>query len=255
MPPLILIHGFAQSPASWQPVVQALGAGVDVFVPEIRGHGTSALVAGEPSFASVRDDLIDLWDHEQIGRAVLWGYSQGARIALDLALHDPQMIAGLVLESGTAGLENETERDARRIADTGLASWIEQHTPEEFAAHWENQPVFADQSEQAIAAQRTVRASHDPMALAAALRGLGQAAFDPVWDRLSQITAPTLLLTGSRDTKYTALASRMAEAIPNAHHTVVVGAGHSVHLECPDDAVDEVQGFLARIGGVGQAVE
>lgn len=245
-PVLILIHGFAQSPESWQTVVQLLGPGQRILAPELRGHGSSALAHGEPSFEGVREDLLELMEGESTGPAVLWGYSQGARVALDFALNHPELVAGLVIESGTAGIEDENERHARHVADTGLADWIQHHSPEDFAARWEDQPVFASQHPEAIAMQRAIRASHDSMALASALRGLGQASFEPVWDRLHEITAPTLLLTGSRDKRYTELASRMSGALPNAHHVVVVGAGHSVHLECPEDSVDEVERFLTE---------
>jgi 2-succinyl-6-hydroxy-2,4-cyclohexadiene-1-carboxylate synthase len=245
--PLVLIHGFAQLPESWRPVIELLGAGRPVLAPRLRGHGSGAIARGEPTFDAVRQDLREMFEAEGLESAVLWGYSQGARVALDFALTEPAHVAGLVIESGTAGIEDETERQARRVADAGLADWISQHSPDEFASHWENQPIFAHQTQAAIAEQRAIRASHDPMALASALRGLGQAAFEPVWDRLPEIAAPTLLLTGSRDERYTQLATRMSALLPNAHHVVVVGAGHSVHLECPDESVDEVRLFLDRL--------
>lgn len=252
--PLVLIHGFAQLPESWRAVHERLGENRVVLAPRLRGHGSDALAHGEPTFGAVRDDLRAILVDAGVETAVLWGYSQGARVALDFAIHEPSRVAGLVLESGTAGIEDQTQRNARHVADAGLAEWITQHSPEEFAAHWENQPVFAHQSPEAIAEQREIRASHDPMALASALRGLGQAAFDPVWDRLHEIKVPALLLTGSRDEQYTRMATRMSHALPNAHHVVVVGAGHSVHLECPEESVDEVARFLdlvdaARAGG------
>jgi 2-succinyl-6-hydroxy-2,4-cyclohexadiene-1-carboxylate synthase len=245
--PLVLIHGFAQLPESWRAVQEMLGGERVVISPRLRGHGSDALAHGEPTFGAVRDDLRELLDQAGVTSAVLWGYSQGARVALDFAISEPARVAGLVLESGTAGIEDETKRNARQVADAGLADWITQHSPDEFAAHWENQPIFAHQTPEAIAEQRAIRASHDPMALASALRGLGQAAFDPVWDRLHEIKVPALLLTGSRDEQYTRMATRMSHALPDAHHVVVIGAGHSVHLECPEESVDEVVRFLGLI--------
>ncbi len=258
--PLVLIHGFAQLPESWRATTELLGSDRRVLAPHLRGHGSGALAHGEPTFEGVRDDLRELFAAEDLPPAVLWGYSQGARVALDFALAEPGRVAGLVVESGTAGIEDATERQARRVADGGLADWIASHTPDEFASHWESQPIFAHQTAEAISEQRAIRASHDPMALASALRGLGQAAFDPVWDRLHEVVAPTLLLTGSRDERYTQMATRMSRLLPNAHHVVVVGAGHSVHLECPEESVDEVKAFLnsldaAADAGADQAVE
>ena len=226
--------------------MQLLGSGQRAMALALGDAASIGLAHGEPIVEGVREDMLGLMEREATGPAVLWGYSQGARVALDFALNHQDLVAGLVIESGTAGIEDENERHARHVADTGLADWIQHNTPEDFAARWEDQPVFASQDPEAIAMQRAIRASHDPMALASALRGLGQASFEPVWDRLHEITAPTLLLTGSRDKRYTEMASRMSNELPNARHVVVVGAGHSVHLECPEESVDEVGRFLAE---------
>ncbi|MBJ7348485.1 MAG: alpha/beta fold hydrolase [Thermoleophilaceae bacterium] len=244
-PPVILIHGFAQLPQSWQSVMQLMSDEFDVIAPIVRGHGPNALAQDPPSYAGVREDLLEVLDVQQLGQVVLWGYSQGARIALDFALHQPQRISALVLESGSAGIDDETARATRHAADGALASWIEHHSPEDFAAHWESQPIFGTQSAEAIAEQREVRASHDPMALASALRDLGQSAFEPVWHRLSELTAPTLLLTGGHDETYTQLAMRMAQLLPHCTQVVIPDVGHSVHLEAPEESVAAVRSFLA----------
>jgi pimeloyl-ACP methyl ester carboxylesterase len=55
----------------------------------------------------------------------------------------------------------------------------------------------------------------------------------PLWDRLGEIEAPTLVLAGERDAKFLALGERLASAIPDATLEVIADAGHSVHLEQP----------------------
>ena len=55
---------------------------------------------------------------------------------------------------------------------------------------------------------------------------------------------PVLVVAGSLDDKFTAIASRMAELIPNAELALVHGAGHAVHLERQDDFVAALRRWL-----------
>ena len=59
------------------------------------------------------------------GRAAYLGYSMGARFCLHLALARPDLVDGLVLISGTAGIDDDGERAARRRADEALADRLD----------------------------------------------------------------------------------------------------------------------------------
>jgi pimeloyl-ACP methyl ester carboxylesterase len=73
-----------------------------------------------------------------------------------------------------------------------------------------------------------------PATLAAALRGLGQGAMEPVWDRLGELTMPAVVLAGERDAKYRALAGRITSGLRGQVEEVVVpGAGHGLPREAP----------------------
>lgn len=244
--PLLLIHGFAQTAQSWQSVIEIIADRRQTHAIELPGHGATALNVGQPSVENVRAFLVAELDRIGSERAVIWGYSQGARCALDLALSSPRRVAALILESGTAGIEDAIARADRRSRDNALASRLEAGTIDQFVDLWEQIPALTGQSAELIAAQRAGRLSHDPRALAAALRGIGQAAYEPMWDRLPLISVPALVLSGERDKIYSALATRIAAQIPGAVHKTITGAGHSVHLEVPNATVDAVTEFLAR---------
>ena len=55
----------------------------------------------------------------------------------------------------------------------------------------------------------------------------------PLWDRLGELTMPATVLAGERDTKFVALAERLAAALPHAELVAVPGAGHRLALEAP----------------------
>jgi pimeloyl-ACP methyl ester carboxylesterase len=55
----------------------------------------------------------------------------------------------------------------------------------------------------------------------------------PLWERLGELRMPVLVLAGERDAKFTALARRLAAALPAARLRLVPGAGHALPLEAP----------------------
>jgi 2-succinyl-6-hydroxy-2,4-cyclohexadiene-1-carboxylate synthase len=242
--PLILIHGFAQTPQSWQTTIDNLPADRVIHAIELPGHGETALNKGEPSVESVREHVIEEMARVGIESGIVWGYSQGARVALDLALHAHSHVSGLILESGIPGIEDPLDRANRRSRDAAMAGRIEAAPIEEFVALWEKVPALSGQSEEVIETQRPDRMAQDPHALAAALRGIGQAAYEPMWERLQVVEVPTLLITGERDKVYSSHAERMEETLPDAIHVTISGAGHAVHIAEPEAAAAAVERFL-----------
>src|SRR3954467_6453136 len=151
----------------------------------------------------------------------LVGYSMGGRIALHAALRRPDGLAALALIGVSAGVQN---REERRRSDEALAAWMEQRSIEEVVERWEAQPVFAGQSQELRERQRPGRLSHDPVKLAQLLRSAGQGAVEPVWDRLTTLQIPVLLIAGEHDQGYVTAAHRMARCIPHSTVRVVPGA-------------------------------
>lgn len=227
-PVLVLLHGFTNTGASWDGVATALGERYRPLAPDIRGHGTAS-AATPVSLEAVIDDIAAL-----VGATLtLVGYSMGGRLALHAAFALAPRVGRLVLIGASPGLEDPTERAARRAADERLADEIEGETIEEFATRWAQTPVLADQPEHVRAAVDADRRRSTPAGLAGALRGLGTGALPSLWDRLPALLVPVELVVGERDQKFRAIAERMAAALPAGRLHVVAGAGHAVHLEDP----------------------
>jgi len=227
-PTILLLHGFTQTGRSWDPVVAALAERYRALAPDLRGHG-SAADARPIDFERVHADLLALAPE----RFALVGYSMGGRIALGLALAASERVERLVLVGASPGLSDAGERRARRAADEALADRIEREGIEAFAREWAALPLWEGQPLEVAAAADALRRAQSPSALAAALRGLGLGAMDPLWDRLGELTMPVALVAGERDGKFRALAEQMAGAIPGASVHVVPGAGHAAQLEAP----------------------
>jgi len=228
---LVLLHGFSQTGASWDPVRAALRAAPDpVLAPDLRGHGAASAVR-PVSLSAVLADL----DALLAAGAALAGYSMGGRIALHSALAHPGRLARLVLIGASPGLADPAERAARRAADEALAARVEAGSIEAFADAWGALGLWAGQPPAVAAAARADRLANDPAGLAAALRGVGTGAMEPLWGRLGELTMPAAVLAGERDPKFAALARRLAAGLPRATLRIVPGAGHALPLEAPDE--------------------
>ncbi|MCK7528596.1 MAG: hypothetical protein MZV64_69105 [Ignavibacteriales bacterium] len=62
-----------------------------------------------------------------------------------MQLHYPEDIKGLILESSTAGIKNDEERQKRYEADLKIAEFIESHSLDEFIEMWNDQELFNTQ--------------------------------------------------------------------------------------------------------------
>ena len=224
---LLLLHGFTATGRSWDAVRDRLGAETySALAPDLRG----------PSIPAVVESL------RQTDPYVLAGYSMGGRIALHLALAQPELVQRLVLVSTTAGIEDPDARASRRAADEELAASIERGGVEAFAARWAAGPLFAGQPPEVAAAAHEDRLRSDAGALAASLRGLGTGTMEPVWDRLGELRMPAAVVVGERDEKFRGLGERLAASLPCGSLVVVPGAGHAAHLEAPDAVARAISG-------------
>jgi 2-succinyl-6-hydroxy-2,4-cyclohexadiene-1-carboxylate synthase len=243
-PRVVLAHGFTQTGRVWGSLETGLAARHQVVTVDMPGHGRSDRVrATLPEGAGLLADAG--------GRATYLGYSMGARFCLHLALAQPGMVEGLVLISGTAGIEDPDERRARRQSDEAMAEELDPAsspaaspvTAESFLQRWLENPMFTGIPPDA--AGLAERLTNTGAGLASSLRLAGTGTQPPLWASLPRLRMPVLVITGERDAKFTELGRRMARSIgPNAVHRVVAGAGHAPHLERPGAVADLVLAHL-----------
>jgi 2-succinyl-6-hydroxy-2,4-cyclohexadiene-1-carboxylate synthase len=225
---VLFIPGFMQRGDAWRPVAELL--------PE--RYPSRLLDHAQHSFDGRMREILES------GASVLVGYSLGGRLALRAALRSPDAFTAVVLVGATAGIEEGPMRVTRAEADEKLASWIEAMPIDDIVSLWERQPLFADQSDSLVEAQRPGRLSQDPRSLALLLRTAGQGALDPVWNELRRFELPLLAIAGARDEGYTAAAKRIAHVAPNGRAAIVEEAGHAAQLQQPAAVAALIAGFL-----------
>ncbi len=236
---LVLLHGFTGSAAGWRHQLDTLAdCGLRIIALDLLGHGQSD-APDDPRRYTIQHCQQDILSALQelgvkSGQATILGYSMGGRIALYTAFSG--FFRALILESASPGLEDPAEREQRRLSDEELATSIERDGVPAFIARWENLPLFASQralpSECREALHRQ-RLQNSATGLAQSLRGIGTGVQPSLYARLPALNIPVLLIAGALDTKFTAIAQRMAQALPQSQLSIVPAAGHTVHLEQP----------------------
>ncbi|MCY4022881.1 MAG: 2-succinyl-6-hydroxy-2,4-cyclohexadiene-1-carboxylate synthase [Anaerolineaceae bacterium] len=235
-PPLLLLHGFTGSHASWAHLASGFAGHFLTVAVDLPGHGKTDMPrdAARCRQELVSADLVDLMAHCGHDRFNLLGYSMGGRLALALSICFPDRVTALVLESASPGLPTAAERERRRRQDEDLARQIETGGVHRFVNVWEQLPLFASQGQLPAStrnATRQQRLGNSAHGLAASLRGAGTGAQPSFWSQLPQLKTPTLLICGELDAKFCEVARRMVSANPALKLQQVPGAGHCVHLE------------------------
>ena len=232
---VVLVPGFTQTAAAWDPVAGELRAA---------GHEVLALDI------AVADDFVTtaaaIGDAAGLGTYV--GYSMGGRLCLRLAIDRPDLVERLVLVSASPGIVDPAESEARRARDESLARDVERRGVEPFLRDWLAQPLFA--TLEPAAAQLAERAAgHTSAEIAAALRILGTGTQEPLWHRLPSLHMPLALVTGRADAKFEATNDAMQSYTTGAACTRVhLDGGHALPLEQPAALATFLIDWLAATG-------
>lgn len=233
----VLLHGFTQTSRSWDRYIDLLQPEQSIIRFDAPGHANSTSVSADlPTTATMVA--------EQGAKADYIGYSMGARLALHIASLHPESVRRLVLISGSPGLRSPSERSARVQSDEKLALEILEIGVEKFVAKWLSAPMFAGLISTSADIQDRLRNTAE--GLASSLRTSGTGSQQSLWDRLSELSMPVLLIAGENDQKFQQINSEMKNLISSQTELVIIqNAGHAVQLEQPKQCVSVIANFLS----------
>lgn len=208
---------------------------VNIVYVDLPGFGQTPSQNVEYTMDDIACSLKDIVDMFSDTDVYMMGYSMGGRTALAFACTYPEVLKGLILESASPGIADDTERQKRLQLDMERAASITQDY-NQFIQAWENMGLFSTQkvmdSDEQLE-QRKERLLQNSEEVADSLKKYGTGAQPSYWPLLKNIKIPALLLAGTEDKKFVEINRRMTEQLPHAYFSVIDGAGHNIHLEEP----------------------
>jgi 2-succinyl-6-hydroxy-2,4-cyclohexadiene-1-carboxylate synthase len=248
---LLFLHGFTGCADDWFPIFEQLPDKYNLFALDIIGHGKSEAPANPELYKaeSIIEQIKQIKNQLTSNKIFVVGYSMGGRAALSFATSYPEDIKGLILESSTAGIKNDDERQKRYEADLKIAEFIESHSLDEFIELWNDQELFNTQrrfSNDKLKTLKRKKANGSKLGYANSLKGFSTGIMPPLHDKLKKIPAKVLLITGDLDTKFTGINARMVKRFLKAKHKIVKNAGHNTHLEEPKRFIEIVANYLGQ---------
>lgn len=248
--PLVLLHAGVADRRMWEPQWPSLTRQHDVVRLDLRGFGES--VARPTDGWSHLADVIAALRALDIDRAHLVGASMGAGVAVEVALAEPELVASLLLVSPGGSLIPQMTEELREFARVEVRAMEAGDLDAAAAANVDWWLVGPRRGPDAVdAASREVVHAMQRRAfeLTVGWDEIEEAELDPpAADRVSEIAAPTLVLTGALDIDAIGAAARSVLAgVPGARHVEWEDVAHLPSLERPDDFVALVEEWLATL--------
>lgn len=221
--PVILLHGGLANSNYWGNQIPALAKTYRVVVMDSRGHGRSTRDDRPFGYDLMASDVIGLMQFLKIDKAAIVGWSDGAILGLDIAIHHPERLTKLfafAANSDPSGVKDVTkspvfaafiaraEKEYAKLSPTpaGYKAFLTQITE-----MWQTQPSFT--------------------------------AAD-----LQSITVPTWIVDADRDEAIKRENTEfMAEQIPNSGLLIQPEVSHFSFLQDPDQFTADVLHFLAQV--------
>lgn len=100
-PALILLHGFPSSSRTFRAVIGPLSQSAYVVAPDLPGYGASDVLE-RASFSAFADAVEELLGSLGVHERVIYLHDYGAPVGLELAMREPDLVAGLIIQNANA---------------------------------------------------------------------------------------------------------------------------------------------------------
>jgi len=232
-PPLVLVHGYtASGKTNWELPgwVEALGNQHRLIIPDLRGHGRSEKPHDREAYSIdlMARDVLACMDAEGVDRAIVFGYSMGGMITLELLLNHAGRVSAAIVGGMGSRFPARGSRRERKHDEPGA------------------EPPPSNARRRGIGFVAAYLRHYDPLAMRAAWQGVFKGSAGPVdTSRLSEIHVPVLCAAGMRDALYPGV-KELAGLIPGAELEAFSGRGHIGTVGDPRFK-EAVQSFLAGV--------
>jgi 3-oxoadipate enol-lactonase len=246
-PAVLLIAGQGMTVDGWWATIPVLARTFRVIAFDHRDTGQSGRTQWPYTVAQMARDAVAVLDAAGEHRAHVYGISLGSLVAQEVSLRYPDRVGALVLGASSAGGFASYKPAPTSFAQTFLVR-AGAMGPEE--AQWAAVPyTYAAKTRRAhpdrIVADIAHRAKSPPEPLAYLHQAVAVASHD-TYERLNQLSAPTLVVHGEEDVFVPpANALVLAERIPGAELQLWADAAHLYTIDEPR-ADRRIARFLLR---------
>jgi pimeloyl-ACP methyl ester carboxylesterase len=225
--PVLLLHGGTLTKETLSNQADELSKNYGVILPERRGHGRTSDRDEDITYENMADDTIALMENLGIQRAVLCGHSDGANIAMMIAIKRPELVKSIVPISGNFNTDYTTEEE-RTVIRSWTADDLRKFFPEWSELYYRVVP----------------NASEKYPKLAKKILKLWASDWRiPVQD-LARINCPTLVMSADRDIIPLSHTLKMFQNIKDAKLCIVPGTTHALIEEKPQMVNAAIIDFL-----------
>lgn len=275
---LVALHGFLGSPDDWSMAesTSALKA-LEVVAPDLSVWATRSEIVDLESFAEALNKKVRTLRESRGGTVAIAGYSLGARLAAHCLVDDPDLYSRALLISMNPGLP-AADIELRRARLQSDLLWSERLRTDSWSSvceGWNEQSVLKPGTRFTATAGKKAEAR-----LKSAAENLGlQEGRRQAWARALEIWSLAhqrdlrkdlldwafqsdhrlTVMTGTDDIKFTELSSqwlspwlfgaeksRSGVETEVVRHRLVLGAGHRILNETPEDVVSELSSLLSE---------
>jgi 3-oxoadipate enol-lactonase len=241
-PPVVLLHPFPANHDLWKPAAQALVSHYRVILPDLRGHGDSAVGEGPATMEKHAADLARVLDQEEVGRTPLVGVSIGGYTLFEFWRKYRARVEALVLCNTKAQADTPEARTARLQA---AADVIERGTEPFFESLVPKLMGKTIRSTRPDLVDGALRMMRKMSAEDVAMVQRGMAERPDSMETLKTINVPTLLVTGDEDAfAGPSEAELMHQNIRGSQMRVINKAGHYSPWEQPEEVGKLVRQLL-----------
>ncbi len=237
-PPLVLVHGWCCNRRFLAPQSQYFRRRHRVVALDLPGHGDSDAPQRDYSIPALASDVAWLCEELQLDKPVIIGHSMGGGIALELAADRSDLIAAaVVLDSPVASSAAVRQAWAELI-------------PKLHGTDYKAAARAAIEHAYFIATDDAQRKEWIVDAMLAAPQHVMATAMEGIaaWDSVRAASAAHVPVLNISASVPRANVVRFQELCPHLIHGQVVGAGHFLQLEAPEQVNAMIERFLKLCG-------
>jgi pimeloyl-ACP methyl ester carboxylesterase len=241
--PVLLIMGLGAASALWWRTRPTLAAQYRTIAFDNRGVGRSDVPPGPYPLAVMASDAAAVLDAAGVDRAHIFGISMGGMIAQEFALQYPKRVLSLILGCTAPGGPNAVRAEAGATeALRARATMTAEEAEQAFIPFLYDKSTPRSRVDEDLVKRRSWFPTTE--GYSAQLQGIFMW---QAYDRLPQISAPTLVIHGANDRLVPpGNGELIASRIPGAQLVIIPAANHIFTTDQPEAAHAALLRFLGE---------